>query len=189
MSLDPIQVGSFTIEPEIVLLVLACMAVLALFVLAVVALINIGKRRRETEGQGAQLTELKVRLQTLAEISVSRHGELARAVNERLDRMTHRVGSDLTETARKTTDSIAKLHERLAVIDSAQKNLTELSSNMVSLQEILANKQARGAFGQMRMEAIIQDGLPKGPSPSRPRSPTASVPTASCICRIPRPAW
>ena len=76
--------------------------------------------------------------------------------------MTHRVGSDLTETARKTTDSIAKLHERLAVIDSAQKNLTELSSNMVSLQEILANKQARGAFGQMRMEAIIQDGLPKG---------------------------
>ncbi|MFZ1070355.1 MAG: DNA recombination protein RmuC, partial [Methyloceanibacter sp.] len=101
-------------------------------------------------------------LQTLAEISVSRHGELARAVNERLDRMTHRVGSDLTETARKTTDSIAKLHERLAVIDSAQKNLTELSSNMVSLQEILANKQARGAFGQMRMEAIIQDGLPKG---------------------------
>ena len=76
--------------------------------------------------------------------------------------MTHRVGSDSTETARKTTNSIAKLHERLAVINSAQKNLTELSSNMVSLQEILANKQARGAFGQMRMEAIIQDGLPKG---------------------------
>ncbi|MGH6891302.1 MAG: DNA recombination protein RmuC, partial [Dongiaceae bacterium] len=83
-------------------------------------------------------------------------------VNERLDRMTHRVGSDLNETARKTNDSISKLHERLAVIDTAQKNLTELSTNMVSLQEILANKQARGAFGQMRMEAIVQDGLPKG---------------------------
>ena len=120
------------------------------------------RRRRDARDSDAQLAELKVRLQTLAEISVSRHGELARAVNERLDRMTHRVGSDLTETARKTTDSIAKLHERLAVIDSAQKNLTDLSSNMVSLQEILANKQARGAFGQMRMEAIIQDGLPKG---------------------------
>ena len=58
--------------------------------------------------------------------------------------------------------SISKLNERLAVIDTAQKNLTDLSSNMVSLQEILANKQARGAFGQMRMEAIVQDGLPKG---------------------------
>ncbi len=101
-------------------------------------------------------------MQTLAEISVSRHGELARAVNERLDRMTHKVGTDLNDTARKTHESIAKLNERLAVIDTAQKNLTDLSSNMVGLQEILANKQARGAFGQMRMEAIVQDGLPKG---------------------------
>jgi DNA recombination protein RmuC len=162
MFLDPIQVGSFTIEPELVLLVLAGLAVLALFVLAIVALINIGKRRREAEGQDAQLTELKVRLQTLAEISVSRHGELARGVNERLDRMTHKVGTDLNETARKTYESISKLNERLAVIDTAQKNLTDLSTNMVSLQQILSNKQARGAFGQMRMETIIQDGLPKG---------------------------
>jgi DNA recombination protein RmuC len=131
-------------------------------VLAIVALINTSKRRREAEGQNAQLAELKVRLQTLAEISVSRHGELARGVNERLDRMTHKVGTDLNETARKTTESISKLNERLAVIDTAQKNLTDLSTNMVSLQQILSNKQARGAFGQMRMETIIQDVLPKG---------------------------
>jgi DNA recombination protein RmuC len=76
--------------------------------------------------------------------------------------MTHRVGTDLNETSRKTHESIAKLNERLAVIDTAQRNLTDLSSNMVSLQEILANKQARGAFGQMRMETIVMDGLPKG---------------------------
>jgi DNA recombination protein RmuC len=162
MSFGPIQVGSFTIEPELILLVLAGLAVLALFVLAIVALINTAKRRREAEGQDAQLTELKVRLQTLAESSISRHGELARAVNERLDRMSHKVGTDLNETARKTTESISKLNERLAVIDTAQKNLTDLSTNMVSLQQILSNKQARGAFGQMRMETIIQDGLPKG---------------------------
>jgi DNA recombination protein RmuC len=162
MHLDPFQVGDFTLDPVLVLLGLLGLAVLALLVLVVIVAVHMSRRRREARESDAQLAELKVRLQTLAEISVSRHGELARAVNERLDRMTHRVGSDLTETARKTTDSIAKLHERLAVIDSAQKNLTDLSSNMVSLQEILANKQARGAFGQMRMEAIIQDGLPKG---------------------------
>ncbi|MGB8710010.1 MAG: DNA recombination protein RmuC [Methyloceanibacter sp.] len=162
MTLESIQVGSFTLDPVLVLLGLLGFAVLALLVLVVIVAVHMSRRRREARESDAQLAELKGRLQTLAEISVSRHGELARAVNERLDRMTHRVGSDLTETARKTTDSIAKLHERLAVIDSAQKNLTELSSNMVSLQEILANKQARGAFGQMRMEAIIQDGLPKG---------------------------
>jgi len=162
MALEPIQVGSVTLDPVLVLLGLLGFAALALFVLVVFVAVHMSRRRREVRESDAQLAELKGRLQTLAEISVSRHGELARAVNERLDRMTHRVGSDLTETARKTTDSIAKLHERLAVIDTAQKNLTELSSNMVSLQEILANKQARGAFGQMRMEAIIQDGLPKG---------------------------
>jgi len=162
MALEPIQVGSVTFDPVLVLLGLLGFAALALLVLVVIVAVHMSRRRREARESDAQLAELEGRLQTLAEISVTRHGELARAVNERLDRMTHRVGSDLTETARKTTDSIAKLHERLAVIDSAQKNLTELSSNMVSLQEILANKQARGAFGQMRMEAIIQDGLPKG---------------------------
>jgi DNA recombination protein RmuC len=130
--------------------------------LVTIVAMHVSRRRRDAREQDAQLAELKGRLQTFAELSVARHGDLARAVNERLDRMTHRVGTDLNETARKTTDSIAKLYERLVVIDSAQKNLTELSTNMVSLQEILANKQARGAFGQMRMEAIIQDGLPKG---------------------------
>src|SRR6185503_8160366 len=162
MVLEPIQVGSVTLDPVLVLLGLLGFAALALFVLVVFVAVHMSRRGREARASASQLAELKPRLQPLAEISLSRHGELARAVNERLDRMTHRVGSDLTETARKTTDSIAKLHERLAVIDSAQKNLTELSTNMVSLQEILANKQARGAFGQMRMETIVTDGLPKG---------------------------
>src|SRR6186997_1467994 len=162
MALEPIQVGSVTLDPVLVLLGLLGLAVLALLVLVVIVAVHMSRRRREARENEAQLSELKIRLQTLAEISVTRHGELARAVNERLDRMTHKVGTDLNETARKTNDSIAKLNERLAVIDTAQKNLTDLSTNMVSLQQILSNKQARGAFGQMRMETIIQDGLPKG---------------------------
>src|SRR5215471_3150273 len=162
MTLSPLQVGTVTLDPVLVLLGLLGLMALALLVLVVFVAVHMSRRRREARESDAQLAELKVRLQTLAEISVTRHGELARAVNERLDRMTHRVGTDLNETARKTNDSIAKLNERLAVIDTAQKNLTELSTNMVSLQEILANKQARGAFGQMRMETIVKDGLPKG---------------------------
>jgi DNA recombination protein RmuC len=71
------------------------------------------------------------------------------------------MGQSLTETSRKTNDSLSKLYERLAVIDSAQRNLTELSNNVVTLQQILADKQTRGAFGQGRMEAIVMDGLPK----------------------------
>jgi DNA recombination protein RmuC len=162
MALEPLRVGSVTLDPLLVLLALGGLVALALIVLVIVTVVHLGRRRREAGAQDEHMTEMKVRLQTLAEISVSRHGELARAVNERLDRMTHRVGSDLNKTARKTNDSISKLYERLAVIDSAQKNLTELSTNMVSLQQILSNKQARGAFGQMRMETIIKDGLPRG---------------------------
>ena len=62
MFLDPIQVGSFTIEPELVLLVLAGLAVLALFVLAIVALINIGKRRREAEGHIRQVARVEAEI-------------------------------------------------------------------------------------------------------------------------------
>ncbi len=162
MALDAIKMGSITLDPVLVVLALASLGVLALIALAITLIVHMRGRRRETQTQASELAELKGRLQTFAEISVARQGDIARAVNERLDRMTHRVGTDLTETSRKTHESIAKLNERLAVIDTAQKNLTDLSTNMVSLQEILANKQARGAFGQMRMETIVKDGLPKG---------------------------
>jgi DNA recombination protein RmuC len=183
MHLDTLRVGSVTLDPVLILLALACLAVFALVALVVVACLHMGRRRREAGAQEGQLTELKGRLQTLAEISVSHHGDLARAVNERLDRMTHRVGADLNETARKTTDSIAKLNERLAVIDTAQKNLTDLSTNMVSLQEILANKQARGAFGQMRMETIIKDGLPRGAYSFQPTLSNGKRP--DCLLHMP----
>src|SRR3990170_3911499 len=157
MVFEPIRIGSVILDPVLALLALAGLAVFALVALAIALIVHMSRRRREAQAQAAELAELKGRLHSFAEISVARQGDIARAVNDRLDRMTHRVGTDLNETSRKTNDSISKLNERLAVIDTAQKNLTELSTNMVSLQEILANKQARGAFGQLRMESIVQD--------------------------------
>ena len=64
--------------------------------------------------------------------------------------------------AQTTGDNLGKLNERLAVIDAAQARLTGMTEEVVSLKDILANKQARGAFGQGRMEAIVRDGLPSG---------------------------
>ena len=183
MALEPIRFGSITLDPVIVMLGLAGLAVLALVALAVTLIMHMKGRRREVEAQATELAELKGRLQTFAEISVARQGDIARTVNERLDRMTHRVGSDLNETARKTNESISKLHERLAVIDTAQKNLTDLSTNMVSLQEILANKQARGAFGQMRMETIVKDGLPRGAYSFQPTLSNGKRP--DCLLHMP----
>jgi len=82
-------------------------------------------------------------------------------VNQRLDAVTARVGETLQTSTKNTTDHLQQLHSRLAVIDGAQKNITELATQVSSLQSVLANKQSRGAFGQGRMEVIIQDGLPK----------------------------
>lgn len=122
-------------------------------------------RAQELEGRMAELVsahnEMAGRLQTVAELSVTRQGELARTINERLDKVTHRLGENMATTSQRTSESLSKLHERLAVIDSAQANITKLSSQVVTLQEILANKQQRGAFGQGRMEAIVMDGLPR----------------------------
>jgi DNA recombination protein RmuC len=102
------------------------------------------------------------RVHTMGEVLSGRQAELARAVSERLDAVTHRLGQSMHDSTKHTMENLSKLHERLAVIDGAQKNITDLASQVTSLREVLANKQARGAFGQGRMEAIVQDGLPKG---------------------------
>ncbi len=155
-------------DPGSLLLIVAGLILVILLALLVVACVYLGRRSQESTERAAQssaleaeLAKLEGRMQTLAEISVTRQTEFSRAFNERLDRVGHHLGQNLNESAQATTDSLAKLNERLAVIDTAQRNITELSSNVVSLQHILANKQSRGAYGQGRMETIIADGLPK----------------------------
>ncbi len=106
--------------------------------------------------------EMSGRVKAMAEVLSQRQSELSRNVSERLDGLTHKLGSTMTETSRHTDAGLSKLYERLAVIDTAQRNITALSSEVVGLQQILANKQTRGAFGQGRMETIIKDGLPMG---------------------------
>ena len=101
------------------------------------------------------------RVDEMGQALVGRQAEMARAVNERLDSVTHRVGQSMEQTTRNTMDSLRVLHERLGIIDNAHKNLTDLTSQVTTLRDVLANKQSRGAFGQARMEAIVQDGMPK----------------------------
>jgi DNA recombination protein RmuC len=107
-------------------------------------------------------SEANVRADAMGQALAGRQAEMARAVNERLDSVTHRVGQSMEQTTRNTMDSLRVLHERLGIIDDAQKNLSHLTTQVTTLRDVLANKQSRGAFGQARMEAIVQDGLPKG---------------------------
>lgn len=122
------------------------------------------ERAREMDDKVAEMNraqaELSGRLQSMAEILSTRQGDLARLVADRMDGLRQQVGAGLEQNVRQTTENLGKLQERLAVIDAAQKNLTDLTTEVVTLKDILANKQARGAYGQGRMEAIIRDGLP-----------------------------
>ena len=92
--------------------------------------------------------------------TVAAQEALTRTLGERLEALEKRMGDNLTDSATKTAASIAGIGERLIVIDEAQKNISALSGHVVSLQQVLSNKQSRGAFGQAQMEEIVRDGLP-----------------------------
>ncbi len=122
-----------------------------------------GREAREAMRRAAELeyrlAEMAGSLRQFADQSQGAQAHLTRTLDERLDLVSQRIGLGLTDQTERTSQSLKHLYERLAVIDSAQKNLSALSSEMVTLKDILANKQARGAYGQGRMEAIIRDGL------------------------------
>ena len=168
MRLESLPLNEITVDPASLLVGFAGLIIVLLVTLTIVILRQTNSRELEARDQSmrahafeAEMAEMKGRLQTLAEITVTRQSEVSRALHERLDGVSHKLGHNLQESTQKTTDSLAQLQERLAIIDTAQRNITELSSKVVTLQDILANKQARGAFGQGRMEAIIKDGLPR----------------------------
>src|SRR5712692_5297842 len=141
----------------------------ALAALAAIAVIAVRAMRRRDEAtmdrQMAELARLQaetaVRIEGMRDMLAGRQAELHRAVNERLDSVSHHLNQSMTTTRQHTVESLQKLNERLAVIDNAQRNIADLTSQVTSLQGVLANKQQRGAFGQGRMELIVQDGLPK----------------------------
>jgi len=110
----------------------------------------------------AAQTEMQGRIAAMAEVFGARQSELNQSISQRIDGMTHRLGTSISEQTKATHENLRRLQERLAVIDTAQTNIQSLAKDMAGLQSILSNKQTRGAFGQSRMETIIADGLPMG---------------------------
>jgi DNA recombination protein RmuC len=110
----------------------------------------------------AAQAEMQGRIAAMADVFGARQSELNQSISQRIDGMTHRLGTSITEQTKATHENLRRLQERLAVIDTAQTNIQSLAKDMAGLQSILSNKQTRGAFGQSRMETIIADGLPMG---------------------------
>lgn len=179
-----------------ILLIVALFAVLAV-IIAFFAVFRSSRQREEmtqrsmdAEARLAQLVrmqgEMHGRVAAMAETITSRQSELNHSVNQRLDGMSHRLGSTITEQTKSTHENLRKLQERLAVIDAAQNNIQTLAKDVVGLQAILSNKQTRGAFGQGRMETIVADGLPHGAYSFQ--SPLSNGTRPDCVIRMPNGA-
>jgi DNA recombination protein RmuC len=145
------------------------------------------ERQRELDEKVAALNQLQAemsgRMQGLSEIFGARQADMTRLISERLDGVRLSMSSSLSESAEKTAGHLGKLNERLAVIDAAQADLKGLTSEVLSLKDILANKQARGAYGQGRMEAIVRDALP--PSAFRFQATLSNKTRPDCLIDLP----
>jgi len=157
---------------NITLIVIAAGTLIALG-LIVILLRGLGaeqRRSRETSEKLADTqTALAGRFQQLSESHSASQAQFTRTIEN-------------TEKAGKT---MSEIHQRLAVIDAAQKNLTSLSEQVVGLQDILSNKQARGAFGEIQLKDLVGSILP--PSAYEFQATLSNGKRADCIIKLPNP--
>lgn len=140
--------------------------------------------------------ELAGRLSQLSENNSQQQGKIAEAVNEqrlsvlkimdeKLLQVTKSVGEGLQQSTAKTTETLTDLRERLAKIDVAQQKISALSEQVVSLQEVLSNKQARGAFGEIQLNDLVTSILP--PSAYEFQMVLGNGKRADCVLKLPNP--
>ena len=194
------NIGNMPVRLEI--LALAAFVLLALLLIIIlyaqlssnknrqVELLKSKKQNDELERHMASVlqvqSEMTGRMQTMSEIFGTRTSDLAKTLVDKIETTNQRMGHNLSENRIKTEQSLSKLNERLAVIDKAQSTITDLSSEIVSLQSILSNKQTRGAFGQGRMEVIIADGL--APSGYTFQATLSNASRPDCLIHMPNDA-
>ncbi len=175
-----------------VLLILPIVLVVAIIGTVIVALTRRSKASAELallvqtmERLANAQTEQGGRLHQIAETQTVSQGQFTRTLEVRLDSIARRLGDGLSDHARKTGETMSRLHERLGLIDAAQKNIAALSEQVVGLQDILGNKQARGAFGEIQLNDLVSSALP--PSAYTFQATLGNGKRADCLLDLPNP--
>lgn len=109
----------------------------------------------------SQNEQVAISLKSYGEEFGKRVESLTDKTDERLKEISGQVEKKLGEGFDKTTETFANVLKRLTLIDEAQKKITELSGNVVSLQEVLADKRSRGAFGEVQLSALVGNVMPE----------------------------
>jgi DNA recombination protein RmuC len=140
---------------------------------------------RLSENLLSQQSQLEGQLKQMSADGAASRTEINKTLAERLDTVSKRLGDSITQSTEKTGKSLTDLQARLAVIDKAQDNLTDLSNQVVGLQDILANKQARGAFGELQLNDLVKSALP--PSAYEFQVTLSNGRRADCLIKLPNP--
>lgn len=162
------------------LIVLGAAVLVALIVLAVA--LRAGRGQAEV---AAQLRRMAEQQDSIRDSFHTRLQDQERAISERLEGVSRRVGASLETSTEKTGESLQQIRERLAVMDQAQKKITDLSQQMVGLENILANKQARGAFGEIQLHGLVESIMPPGAFAFQ--ATLANGKRADCLLKLPNP--
>ncbi len=112
--------------------------------------------------------------------------DLTRSTDQRLKEISGQVDKRLNEGFEKTTATFADVVKRLALIDEAQKKITELSGNVVSLQEVLADKRSRGAFGEVQLNSLVRNVMPENSYSFQQTLPNNT--RVDCMLFLPEPS-
>ncbi|MGH8672314.1 MAG: DNA recombination protein RmuC [Burkholderiales bacterium] len=110
---------------------------------------------------------------------------LTKTTDNRLEQISGKVGERLEEGFKKTNETFASVMARLATIDEAQRKIDGLTSNVVSLQELLGDKRSRGAFGEVQLEALVRNILPPNGYEMQCTLPNGN--RADCVLLLPEP--
>ncbi len=180
------------------MMILIGMGIIAVLLIAVIFIVHIraNQERVERASQSALNQEqlinmmqanssLEGRIAQMAQVSAQQQEEIKRTMHDRLDKVSVRLGQSLEKSGETTGKSLGELKERLAVIDEAQKNITDLSGQMVGLQDILSNKQARGAFGEIQLNDLVSSILP--PNAYEFQATMENGKRADCLIKLPNP--
>ena len=124
-------------------------------------------------------------LNHVSEAQAKQQTNMLQLMEKRLADVQLQMNENLQGSARRTAHSLGELQQRLTAIDKAQENITKLSGDVLSLQDILSNKQTRGAFGEIQLNDIVSKALP---SDSYTLQATLSnARRADCLIHLPNP--
>jgi DNA recombination protein RmuC len=140
-------------------------------------------QRVQALGEGQE--RLAGGLHHVSEAQAKQQTSMLQLMEKRLSDVQLQMNENLQGSARRTAHSLGELQQRLTAIDKAQENITKLSGDVLSLQDILSNKQTRGAFGEIQLNDIVSKALP---SDSYTLQATLSNGRrADCLIHLPNP--